>query len=70
MHTEGARDRLHTNSKTKTNNTHLYHTLKKNKKHDASDTRVAPLSQRKMLLRHQIYTEIRHKNLSIASEHR
>lgn len=54
MHTEGARDRLHTNPKKKS----LYHTLfntslkknkntKKKKIEDVSDTWVASLTQRK-----------------------
>lgn len=55
MHTEGARDRLHTDPKKKQKNkkTSLYHTLfntsffKKIKQDDVSDTWVASLSQRK-----------------------
>lgn len=56
MHTEGARDKLHTNPKKQNKKTSLYHTLfntsffknykKKKKEDDASDTWVASLSQK------------------------
>lgn len=43
--------------------------FKKIKRMMLATPRLLHCHKEKMLLRHQIYTEIRHKNLSIASEH-